>query len=163
MIPFTALDISLSISAGARLLFFSSLLYALKVGSETLPPIQESLDRRSRAQRYSAAKLERTKKARGNTTNSISISNDNDNKDKFPNLDLYQGQLATSLTRLNLLVATWPLLICLGQNVMMRPARLARPDMLLLSALFAIKGYRLSLWPRRMDNTTISTAEKNGE
>ncbi len=133
----------MSISAGSRLLFFSSLTYTLKSGSETLPPIQELYDRPSRIQSISGkdAKVEQLWKK----PNYMDIHDC-----KYPVLDLLQQHLAKSLAKLNFLLATWPLLVCLGRSVMMRPVSLAKPEMLLLSALFAIKGYRLWSWPHRM-------------
>ena len=89
-----------------------------------------------------------------NQHNSTAIPGDKEQHNKGNNEDLvsvttHPKGLAASLMKLNLLVATWPLLIFLGQNAtsaLLHPRgilwTLEMPGFLVLSALFAVKGFR---------------------
>lgn len=148
----------MSISAGARLFFFTILVSALKVGSESLPLVSlpsKSFRGLNRKSHQNNASIPRT----NNEASSLPIdkenpsSNANSNQDlsTTPGWTLSQQSLARSLSQLHLVVAIWAFLVSLGQAIMkrgggwMRSTTMAPPEMLFLAAMLCIKSYRLWL------------------
>jgi hypothetical protein len=135
----------------ARLCMVLVLVHGLHVGSETLPPLTNATKgtMAERAQRYSsrggAATNKRTEADDiDNTSSSSTALSSLSNKSRFQNL-------AGAMTRLNLLIATWPFFVFVGQNMTLALSPIGAwtwtgLPYLLLSGLLILKAYRFHLW-----------------
>ena len=150
------MDISLNVSAMARLCMVLVLVHGLHVGSETLPPLTNATKgtMAERAQRYSSRGGAATNKRTEaddieNSSSSIALSSLS-KKSRFQNI-------AGAMTRLNLLIATWPFFVFVGQNMTLALLPVGAWSWtglpyLLLSGLLILKAYRFHLWIHQEDD-----------
>jgi len=140
----------------ARLLMVSVLVHGLHVGSEVLPPLTTDTSTKGtmaeRAQRYSRGAASRSNRPRDDIrSKSGARTTRSTDKSRFLHI-------TSAMIRMNLLIATWPFFIFVGQNMTL--ALLAGGGAwswtgfpyLLFSGLLLLKAYRFHLWNHQTTN-----------